>query len=294
MPRYESDRLCVVAVRERDTRIRRDPVRGRNARHDLKWNPLFGEGFNLLTAAPEDEGIAAFDPQHPFALARQLHHQRVDILLRQRVVVALFADINPLRVLAHQVHDGVRHQGVMQYDVRLLHQTQCAKGQQIRISGARAHQIDLTHRTRLGCTIQRGLQIAFRDVLLTGKHALCYTTFEHVFPEDPASRASGQAVLDPVAVARGKVCQAAVRGGNQRFEPRAHHPGQHGRGAATRNRDDERRAVKYRGHDEGAEGGAVDHVDGDPQILGRARNRSVDRVIVRGGDRERRTRQMMR
>ena len=66
------------------------------------WNGmlLFRELFDLLAAAPENEGVAALQAQHALALQRQLDHQVADLLLRQGVIGALLADIDALGVAA--------------------------------------------------------------------------------------------------------------------------------------------------------------------------------------------------
>ena len=49
---------------------------GRDAGHNLKWNACFGEGCYLLGGAPEDERVAAFEPDNGEVCAGVIHHQR--------------------------------------------------------------------------------------------------------------------------------------------------------------------------------------------------------------------------
>ena len=84
----------------------------------------------------------------------------------------------------------------MQHDIGLLHKAKRPKGQQVRIAGARAHQIDLAHRALLHRARKRCLEVARRNVLLAGKHAFRNAAVEDVFPEDPSRRADRQAIFN--------------------------------------------------------------------------------------------------
>ncbi len=62
------------------------------------------------------------------------------------MIALLFAHIYAIRVAAHQFQNAIRHQSVMQDNISLLHQTQRAKCQQVRITGATSNQINFPHR----------------------------------------------------------------------------------------------------------------------------------------------------
>ncbi len=63
-------------------------------------NAVGRQHLQFLAAAAEDEGVAALEPHHLPARARQLHEQGVDVVLRHAVVVALLADIDALGIVA--------------------------------------------------------------------------------------------------------------------------------------------------------------------------------------------------
>ena len=65
----ERQRLRVIAMRERNARVRGAACRGSDARHDFEANACSRERFELFAAAAEDERIAAFQPAHALALA---------------------------------------------------------------------------------------------------------------------------------------------------------------------------------------------------------------------------------
>jgi len=113
---------------QRNAGVGRHAERGGDARHHLEGHAVLREGLDLLAAAAEHEGVAALEPQHPPALLRQAHHQRVDRLLAVGVVVALLAHVDALDLGRQQLHDRLGHQVVVQHHVGLLHQAQRAQG----------------------------------------------------------------------------------------------------------------------------------------------------------------------
>ena len=76
---------------------------------------------------------------------REIGEQPVDLLLAHGVMVALLADIDASGVAAGHVEDGLGDQPVVDHHVRLLHEAQGAEGQEVRVAGAGADQIDLAH-----------------------------------------------------------------------------------------------------------------------------------------------------
>ena len=89
-----------------------------------------------------------------------------------------------------------------------------------------------------------------------------------------------QPALDPSAPALQQACQLAERPVEQCLEPLAHEPRQHGRDAAARNRDDQRRAIDDRRHDGARELRVVDDIDEHVALASGGRDRCVDRAIV--------------
>ena len=257
----EGDRLRVVAVGQRDARIRRHAGGGGDAGHHLERHAVLDQGFDFLAAAAEDEGIAALQAQGALAFLGEAHQQQVDLLLRHGMVVALLADVDALGIAPAHVEDGLRYQAVVDDDVGLLHQTQGAEGQQVRISGTGADEVDLAAAdVMLGALADHFPELLFCLDVASGEHHFGDRGEEDLFPEGtPLGR------LDHIAhallVARGQRAQATVGGGNQGFQPGPQHACQHRRFAAAGNRDHDRRAVDDRGQDEAAQFGLVRDVD---------------------------------
>jgi len=78
-----------------------------------------GERLDLLAAAAEDERIAALQAHDAPALARQAHHQRVDLVLAEGVVVLFLADVDALGPGPGEFDERRRDQVVVQDSVRL-------------------------------------------------------------------------------------------------------------------------------------------------------------------------------
>src|SRR5262249_23583079 len=109
----ENARLRIVAMSERDAGVRSAAARRGDARHDLERDLALRQRLDLLTAAPEDEWIAALEPQHALAFARELHEQRVDLVLRHLVLAWSLADEHALGIAAHEVEHARRDQAVV-------------------------------------------------------------------------------------------------------------------------------------------------------------------------------------
>ena len=60
------------------------------------------------------------------------------------MVTCCLAHVDTSGISTHQIKNLLGHQTVIEHNIRLLHQTQSLKSQQIRIAGAAAYQIDLT------------------------------------------------------------------------------------------------------------------------------------------------------
>jgi hypothetical protein len=289
MPGDELAGLGVVAMRQRNARIRCAAGGRRDARHDLERDAGCRQLVDLLAATPEDEGIAALEPQHTLALAGEAHQQLVDVLLRQGVPAALLADVDHLGVAPHQFQHPRRDQAVVEHHIRLLHQAQGTEGQQVRITRPAADQVHLALRRQLGAACglgQRRLQLAFGRGLVPGQYVLGDAAAEHALPEAQPLARSRQLLLDPRAETLGQQRQPAEGRGNAGLQPRAQQPRQHRRGAAAGDRHDHRRAVDDRGRDETAQRRIVHHVDRDVPRAAVLRHPPVERAVVGGGDDE--------
>ena len=83
-------RVIGVAVGGGQTGISQAADAGGDAGHDAERNPGLDQVLAFFAAAAEHEGIAALEPQHPLALARQFDQAQRDIaLLRRRLAAAL-------------------------------------------------------------------------------------------------------------------------------------------------------------------------------------------------------------
>jgi len=96
-----------AALGHRHARIRRDGYCARHPRHHFERHARRDARQRFLPASPEYEWVAPFEPHHQLALLRSVDQQRVDLLLRQPVLLRQFADIDPLAVGARLVqHAG--------------------------------------------------------------------------------------------------------------------------------------------------------------------------------------------
>src|SRR5688500_7204243 len=70
---------------------------GRHARHDLERDTGGFERDRFFGAAPEQEGIAALEPDHTFTASRGGHQPMLDVVLRRCRAVSDLADIHQAR-----------------------------------------------------------------------------------------------------------------------------------------------------------------------------------------------------
>jgi len=90
----------MAAVRDRDARVNRTRDGGRHAGHDLVADARRSEFCGFFCTTAEWRGIAAFEPRHDLAFLRLRHDQRIDLILRQRVILGLLASVNALATSA--------------------------------------------------------------------------------------------------------------------------------------------------------------------------------------------------
>ena len=262
--------LRVIAMGQRDAGIGRASGGGGDAGADLERNALFGQFFDLLAAAPENEGVAALQAQHALALQGQLDHQVADLLLRQGVIGALLADIDALGVAAHPVHDRGVDQPVVEHHVGFLHQAEGPERQQVRVARPGAHQIDLADGMVVG---GRAVGPAFGDFAVEqGLGAGFIARQDHFgdgavinsLPEAQPRLMAGQLARQRRAALARERRQPAIGRRNQRFQAGLQHPAEQGRVAAGGNRHHQRAAVEHRGDDEIADAGMVGDIDQRP------------------------------
>ena len=113
------------------------------------------EGCRLLAAAPEDEGVAALQPNDPQPGQAAGNQACVDARLRHRRRALALADIHHLRAGADQAQHRAARQGVVQHKIGLTQRLGGTNRQQTGIARPSAHQPDLAG-TRPGPGGQRG------------------------------------------------------------------------------------------------------------------------------------------
>ncbi len=155
----ERDGGRVVAMGDRDPRVRGRRDARRHARHHLELDPRPGERLCLLAAAAEDERVTALEPHHAAPMARALDHQFLDPLLRRPTVPGLLADVDQLGLRTRTVEDRGRNQAVVEHDVgggdqlHRLHRYQAgiagAGADEVHDARARTHRASPAARSRM-------------------------------------------------------------------------------------------------------------------------------------------------
>ena len=205
--------------------------------------PCRGDLLDFLAAAPENERVAALQPQHALPLLRQPHQQLADVLLRQRMIVRLLADIDARRVAADEIQDARTDQPVVEHHVGALHQPQGAEGEQIGIARPGADQIDLADRLAAGRIVERGELVAQRGLgpgHVARHDALADDAFRNVLPEAAAAHAVADPLGDLGAEAAEKRGQIAEGRRDGALKLRLDDAREDRRGARGRNRGDDR------------------------------------------------------
>jgi hypothetical protein len=127
---HEGDRAGDRPVGDRDARVGEPADAARDPGHDAERHPGLDQGQGLLAAAPEHEGIAALEPQHPLALAGQLHQAVGNIGLLGRRPAAALACVFELAAGPRQAQHLLADQRVVDHHVGLAQAVQCEQGQE--------------------------------------------------------------------------------------------------------------------------------------------------------------------
>jgi hypothetical protein len=77
-----------LAMRDRNAGIGKSADTGSDTRHDAERDAVLDQRQGLFAATAEDKGIAALQPQHALALARQLDQPQGNITLFGRRLAA--------------------------------------------------------------------------------------------------------------------------------------------------------------------------------------------------------------
>jgi len=72
---------CALAVGERKAKLGRSALRGGDTGHHVDRDVRLLACGNFLGGAAKNEGIAALEADHAFALPGEAHHQGIDVFL---------------------------------------------------------------------------------------------------------------------------------------------------------------------------------------------------------------------
>ena len=142
-------RHCVARARvgERHTAIRRNADGGGNPGNDLERDAVFVKKQRLFATSIEHEGVAPLQPCDHAAFAGLLDQQVADSLLGHRARCGR-ADVDPFGVRRRLRDQAFVDEVVVDDDIGQGQARQSAHGDQSRITGPCADQIDLAARHR--------------------------------------------------------------------------------------------------------------------------------------------------
>ncbi len=131
-----------VAVGNRDARIGEPTDPRRYPRHDAKRHVILDQRQRLLAPTPEDEGIAALQPEDAIARLRELDETKRDVaLLGGRLAAALSRifenGARPRKLQALGIDQRVVHD-----DIGFHQPLDCEHRQKARVAGPRADEPD--------------------------------------------------------------------------------------------------------------------------------------------------------
>ena len=115
---------------------------GRHPGDDLEGHPRLGQGQGLLAAAAEDVGIAALQAHHPAPGAGLGHEPLVQRLLAPGAAPAPVPGVDPLALRPGVLQEPAVDEVVVEHDVGLLEEAGALQGQQTRVSGTGADDVD--------------------------------------------------------------------------------------------------------------------------------------------------------
>ena len=137
-----------IPVGHGDSGIGRGRQRGGHSGDHLKGNFVLTEQLQLFTAPAEQEGVAALQPHHPFALPGFFQQDFVDPLLGNRMVSGLLAHIDPFCRGRDQSQNLRAHQPVVDHHLGLFQGLTAFFGQQTGISRSGAYQNHIAYHRR--------------------------------------------------------------------------------------------------------------------------------------------------
>ncbi len=137
----EGHGLVDVAVRHRDACVGQATDSGGDAGDDADGDAVLDEGLRLLSSAAEDEGVAAFEPQHAFARAGQVDEAERDVALFRRGFAAAFARVEGFG-LGRPGEKVFFDQRIVDDDIGLLQRIQAVEREQAGVARACAAEPD--------------------------------------------------------------------------------------------------------------------------------------------------------
>ena len=129
-------------VRDRDAGVHGRGDRARDARNDLERHAGGDARLRFLATATEDEGIAALQPHDRRTGAAALDEQRVDLVLRHLGASGRLADVDELGGGRRELQQRGRREAVVDDDVGGAEQRFAAAGEQARVAGTGADEVD--------------------------------------------------------------------------------------------------------------------------------------------------------
>ncbi len=133
-------------MRHRDAAGERRGERARHAGHDIDVDAVRMAGQVFLPPAAEQVRIAALEAHHPPPGPRLTHENRVDLALRNGVMVRALADVDDLGAQIETRQFVPRAKAIGDDDVRLLELAQGTQRQQVERTRSAADEDDAPRR----------------------------------------------------------------------------------------------------------------------------------------------------
>ena len=131
-----------ATLRHGDPGERRNGDRRAEPRHDLERHPRRAQRERLLSAATEDERVAALQTHHRTPRPAVLDKARVDLVLRHRHALGRLAGVDQEGVGGREIEQWLTGQPVVDEHVGALDESSPAHRDQPRIARARADEVD--------------------------------------------------------------------------------------------------------------------------------------------------------
>ena len=128
-------------MRDRYTRVGRRTDRAGDSRDDFDRKTSAQERLDLLAAAPEDEWVAAFEPDNPLSGAHVLDERGVDLILGERHRSRRLARVDNLGLRAALREKPLGAEPVGHDDIRFPEKGHATNRDETRIARTGSHEI---------------------------------------------------------------------------------------------------------------------------------------------------------